>query len=231
MFLRFIFLFLLGTASYNLLSQNKLQPPATDTLIIKFPRMLLNDKVMINKLDIYGDNIKTKETNRLTFLFISSNLKNKLNEKRKRDSIRYENNRIIVKPFYRGLSGQLGIEFNYYQLDSIATKGYNALKWQYDKTIHTILENGGTQDQVIKYVNSAHKSLFPPLKQLYVEDNFLKGKDFFNFDGTVNNYLQLKKKLEGRFVIFILMPFDTSDLYGYKNHLVQVKERYDGIHL
>ena len=59
-----------------------------------------------------------------------------------------------------------------------------------------------------------------------VEKSFLKGNNIFEFTGSEDNYLKFIKKIKEYDVLFILMPFNISEIYNYDYHLIQVNNRY-----
>lgn len=201
-----------------------------DTLIIKFSKDLLNDKVYINSIDIYGKKIKKDKTANITFLYTSPQLKNKLTQKNEEDSIakleRDKNPGLINYKGYSSGPPQFGIQLNYYQLDSIGLKNYIKTKRYYDSSIDNLKNSGVSEEKFSQYKNDLYKTLSPPLKQLYVNENFIKNKSVFQFTGTLESYEKLKNHLEKFEFFFIMLPYSSQSLYNYNYHLIQVKERY-----
>lgn len=203
----------------------------SDTLLIKFSKDLLGDKVYINTIDIYGNSIKKQSTEKISFLFTSPNLKNDLLKKNRQDSI--ERAKKDKNPNYiriiRGYSSGpplFGIELNHYELDSTGLKSHNNTKAYYDKTIESLRKYGAKEEQIKKHRKNIYATLTPPLKHLYVDKSFLKENNIFEFTGSEDNYLKFLKEVKECDTLFILMPFNISEIYNYDYHLIQVNNRY-----
>lgn len=211
-----------------LLFCTKFYAQESDTLVIKFSKDLIDKFIFINKINVYGVGVKKPETTQLTFLFTNPPLKKKLIQKIEKDSIaaiEKKPNQIIIKSYSAG-PPQYGIEFNYYQLDTVNLKNYNQQKNYYFRAIDNLEKAGATKKQIKSHKKNLLKTLSPPLKQFYVNEKFLKDKNIFEYTGTMKNYDNLLKKLEKHSTTFILLPFDFSWLYNFKYHLIQVQERY-----
>ena len=201
-----------------------------DTLVINFDEQTINNFIFINKIDIYGKEINKTESTSIKFLFTNQNLKNKLVKKNKRDSVR-NSKRIKGKPFvsvvgYSSGPPQFGIELSYYQKDSISLKNYNKTKEHYLKIANSMEKFGATDKKVLNFKQNMLKTIYPPLVQMYADESFLKNKTIFEFDGSEENYENLKKHLKTHEAIFIQMPYNISDVIGFKYHFMQVYEKY-----
>lgn len=202
----------------------------SDTLVIRFSKDLLGDKVYINTIDIYGNSIKKQSTEKISFLFTSPNLKNELLKKNRQDSIEQaekdkDTNYIRIRGYSSG-PPLFGIELIHYELDSTELKSFNNTKAYYDKTIKSLIKSGAKEEQVKNYRKNIYATLTPPLKHLYVEKSFLKGNNIFEFTGSEDNYLNFLKEIKEYDSLFILMPYNISEIYNYAFHLIQVNKRY-----
>lgn len=205
-------------------------PQKSDTIVINFDEKTINDFIFINKIDIYGKEINKTESTSIKLLFTNQNLKSKLIEKKKKDSLRYLE-KVKGKPFvsvvgYSGNPPQFGIELNYYQKDSISLKSYNKTKEYYLKIANSMEKFGASDEKVLNFKQNMSKTIYPPLVQMYAGESFLLNKTIFKFNGSEKNYENLKKHLETHKAIFIQMPYNISDVIGFKYHFIQVYEKY-----
>ncbi|SEA71029.1 hypothetical protein [Psychroflexus halocasei] len=206
------------------------QSQEKDTLVIQIKDDVIKEFLYINDIDIFGKKIDQSHSTQLKFLFTNQSLKDKLSQKRKQDSNR-NSKRIKGKPFvsvvgYSSGSPQFGIELNYYQKDSVSLKSYNKSRNYYLNFAERLKQSGATKKEVSNFRRDMLNTLYPPLIQLFADESFLKNKTLFEFDGSSGNYKIFRKELNSHQVYFIQMPYYASDIYGFKYHFIQVRERY-----
>lgn len=195
------------------------QSQESDTLIVKFKNEVVNNFVYINKIDVFGKEVKKKKSTDIHFLFTNQKLKNKLDIKNERDN----------KFKYIGYSSgppQFGIELNYYQKDSLEIRSYNKTKNYFLSIVKDLKENGAKEERILNFKNDVFKTLEPPLIQLYADESFLKNKTIFEFTGSEKNYKTFKRQIDNHEIIFVLMPYNISGVMNFDYHFVQVNERY-----
>ncbi|MGO1752339.1 MAG: hypothetical protein ACTHYV_07590, partial [Psychroflexus sp.] len=163
-----IFFLLLLNIPFVAQSQEK------DTLVIHIKDDVIKEFLYINDIDIFGKKINQTQSPQLKFLFTNQNLKDKLSQKRKQDSIRYSK-RIKGKPFvsvvgYSSGSPQFGIELNYYQKDSVSLKSYNKSRNYYLNFVERLKQSGATKKEVSNFRRDMLKTLYPPLIQLFADE-------------------------------------------------------------
>lgn len=215
-------LWIVFSLSVSLSAQEK------DTLYIRFSDSLLNKSVFINEIDIYGDSITEKKTDNIVFLFSYPDLVSKLKKIKETDNIiQLPNGDIkLTMVGYSAGPPQYGVELDYYHLDIDGYERYRKWHTKYSDLIQSIKDKGVEKEKQLRFKKDLFETLFPPLQQLYVQLDFLQGKTIFSYTGTKKSYKQLNEKLENYRIVYVVMPFDFSNIYNYEYQLIQVKERY-----
>lgn len=197
----------------------------SDTLFIEFSKGKIDKTVFINKMDVYGDTIDSPKKNNLVFLFTNEELLDKLDYKKEQKK-KYPNR------IYGYSSGppQYGIELDNYQLDSLGFQSYIKNLSNYKRIENNLkkfdIKNELKKEDLERFDNQMFETLIIPLKDFYVNQQYLNDKKIFTYTGTKTNYEEFQKILKKFRYTFIIIPYDFSEIYSYKYHLKQVKKRY-----
>ena len=190
----------------------------SDTLFIEFSKGKIDKTVFINKMDVYGDTIDSPKKNNLVFLFTNEELLDKLDYKKEQ------------KKKYPNRIYGYGIELDNYQLDSLGFQSYIKNLSNYKRIENNLkkfdIKNELKKEDLERFDNQMFETLIIPLKDFYVNQQYLNDKKIFTYTGTKTNYEEFQKILKKFRYTFIIIPYDFSEIYSYKYHLKQVKKRY-----
>lgn len=219
---KIIFL-LIAVISFGCSSQTtSVKVKNNDNLYITFDNKTVNQTVFVNTIDMFGTALTQKnKQNRILVLFATKkDAQLLLRQTKYRDSL-YNIGKIIG-----GNPKSYGIELEYY---SLTLKEAQKNIEDFQKTVKKL--GAASLDTIYlkkqeNFVKEMRNIIDLPLESFYCSENFLVGKNVFNYNGTEDEYASLHRKIREANKLYLILPFTENWLTDSNFLVLEVKDKY-----